>query len=169
MPSPSTGLHFNILPELLNKAQVLHVTGQTNIDEAITVKAGLTANADNYHPLAYLHDDMGAAFASADLAVCRAGASTLGELPLFGLPAILIPYPYAWRYQKVNADYLVKNGGALLLKDEDLTKDLLTTITSLLDSTNTLKEMRNSMKKLSTPRAATTLADTLRELAGAHD
>jgi UDP-N-acetylglucosamine:LPS N-acetylglucosamine transferase len=112
---------------------------------------------------------MGAAFAAADLAICRAGASTLGELPLFGLPAILVPYPYAWRYQKVNADYLVKNGGAILLKDEDLTSELLPMISSLLKTPDRLKEMHLQMKRLTTPKAAEVLAATLRELAGAHD
>ena len=65
---------------------------------------------------------------AADLAVCRAGASTLGELPLFGLPAVLIPYPYAWRYQKVNADYLAKHGAALVLEDAMMKDELLPTI-----------------------------------------
>ena len=60
---------------------------------------------------------MGLAFAAADLVVSRAGASILGEYPLFGLPSILIPYPYAWRYQKVNADYLATRGAAIRLDD----------------------------------------------------
>ncbi|NLF51710.1 MAG: UDP-N-acetylglucosamine--N-acetylmuramyl-(pentapeptide) pyrophosphoryl-undecaprenol N-acetylglucosamine transferase [Leptolinea sp.] len=160
---------YRILPELLIKAQVLHVTGQANFDEAQTVKTNLSAHADDYLPLAYLHEDMGAAFSAADLVVCRAGASTLGELPLFGLPAILVPYPYAWRYQKVNADYLVKNGGAFLLKDEALPSGLLPAINRVLDSPEMMESMQRSMKLLSRPEASKTLAETLFSLAGAHD
>ena len=92
-----------ILPDLPVEIQVLHLTGQLDWDEVQGARAALPADvAARYHPLPYLHD-MGAALAAADLAVSRAGASTLGEFPLFGLPAILVPYPYAWRYQKVNA------------------------------------------------------------------
>jgi UDP-N-acetylglucosamine--N-acetylmuramyl-(pentapeptide) pyrophosphoryl-undecaprenol N-acetylglucosamine transferase len=154
---------FEILPELLGRMQVLHITGQAHIVQAETVKSGLPNGAD-YHPLAYLHDDMGAAFTAADLVVCRAGASTLGELPLFGLPAILVPYPYAWRYQKVNADYLVKNGGAVLLKNDDLHSGLMPAIQNLLNSPDQMKTIRERMLKLSTPNAAEKLAGILRNL-----
>jgi UDP-N-acetylglucosamine:LPS N-acetylglucosamine transferase len=154
---------FAILPSLLDLAQVLHVTGEAHIDEALLVREKLESPQD-YHPCAYLHEDMGAAFTAANLAVCRAGASTLGELPLFGLPAIVVPYPYAWRYQKVNADYLVKNGGALLLKDESLNTDLLSSIKSLLQSPDRLTEMEGCLRSIAAPQAAQILANTLRGL-----
>jgi UDP-N-acetylglucosamine:LPS N-acetylglucosamine transferase len=47
---------------------------------------------------------MGAGFRAADLVLARAGASMLGEAPTFGLPSIMVPLTFAWRYQKVNAD-----------------------------------------------------------------
>lgn len=152
------------IPTLLEYCQVLHITGKTNLDAALDIKASLQKNSGDYHPYPYLHDDMGAAFAAADLAVCRAGASTLGELPLFGLPAILVPYPYAWRYQKVNADYLVKNGGAVLLKDEDLGQDLVKTILALIQSDERLKDMRKHMSELATPLGAHTISAALHDL-----
>jgi UDP-N-acetylglucosamine--N-acetylmuramyl-(pentapeptide) pyrophosphoryl-undecaprenol N-acetylglucosamine transferase len=156
---------FDILPQLLDRVQVLHITGQAHIEKAESVKAGLS-NSSNYHPLPYLHEDMGAAFEAADLAVCRAGASTLGELPLFGLPAILVPYPYAWRYQKVNADYLVQNGGALMVKNEDINTNLFSTIRNLLDSPEKMQTMSNCMRRLAAPDAANKLANLLQYLAG---
>lgn len=155
---------FEVLPRLLERLQVLHITGQAHIEQAEAVKAGLS-QPSGYHPLAYLHEDMGAAFAAADLAVCRAGASTLGELPLFGLPSILVPYPYAWRYQKVNADYLVRNGGALMVKNEDLKVGLLPAVQSLLDSPEKMQSMRDNMRRLATPDAAAKLAGILRNIA----
>lgn len=160
---------YKILPELLFKTQVLHVTGQANFEDAETEKKKLIERAEDYHPVAYLHEEMGAALAAADLVVCRAGASTLGELPLFGLPAILVPYPYAWRYQKVNAEYLVKNGGALLLKDEDLINGLLPAINNLLDTPGTMKAMKEAMKKMDHPDASVSLAKQILELAECHD
>jgi len=158
---------LQILPQLLDLAQVVHITGQPHFAEAQAVKTRLI-NSDEYHSFPYLHEDMGAAFAAADLAVCRAGASTLGELPLFGLPAILVPYPYAWRYQKVNADYLVKNGGAVMLKDEELNTALLPTVTDLFHSPDRLVELKQKMTSLATPNAAEVLASTLRNLTTAN-
>ena len=82
---------------------------------------------------------MGAALAAADLVVSRAGASILGEYPLFGLPAILVPYPYAWRYQKVNADYLVKRQAAEMLPDEQLKEKLLPTMLGAAPGPNQIR------------------------------
>ncbi len=100
------------LPALVEMAQIVHITGELDWPNVEAKMKELTkAQSARYHAFPYLHEEMGAALAAADLALSRAGASTLGEYPLFGLPAILVPYPHAWRYQKVNADYLVRHGG----------------------------------------------------------
>jgi len=110
---------------------------------------------------------MGSALAAADLVISRAGASALGEYPLFGLPAVLIPYPHAWRYQKVNADYLTRRGAAIILEDQALKVELFDTLNVLLENPNKLKAMRAAMFELSHPRAAEKIASKLIELAGA--
>ena len=92
--------------------------------------------------------------------------SALGEFPLFGLPAILVPYPHAWRYQKVNADYLTRRGAAIMLEDHRLKDELLSTLNVLMENPNKLKAMRAAMFELSHPRAAEKIASALIELAG---
>jgi UDP-N-acetylglucosamine--N-acetylmuramyl-(pentapeptide) pyrophosphoryl-undecaprenol N-acetylglucosamine transferase len=121
--------------------------------------------AARYHAMPYLHE-MGAALAAADLVISRAGASSLGEFPLYGLPAILVPYPHAWRYQKVNADYLTRRGAAIMLEDHALDSELMDTLNVLMENPNKLKAMRAAMFELSHPRAADKIASALIELAG---
>ncbi len=154
------------LTELLGVAQVIHITG--SLDGPVVEKAGQELPAElksRYHAMPYLHE-MGAALAAADLVLSRAGASTLGEYPLFGLPAVLVPYPYAWRYQKVNADFLAERNAAVILQDELLEDKLLSVIKDLLLNKHKLEAMRDAMKKLSHPNAATVIASQLFELAG---
>lgn len=158
---------FGALPGLLPTVQVLHISGTLDWAEVETAKASLPAElASNYHAYSYLHEEMGAAFASADLTICRAGASTLGELPLFGLPAILVPYPYAWRYQRVNASYLVEKGAAQMITDDLLAEQLLPTVQTLLQNPGKLAEMRRAMQSLSHPQAAQHLAELIQSLGG---
>ncbi len=151
---------LSILDELLEKYQVIHLTGHLDWEsvQAATVNAG-----DRYHAFPYLHE-IGAAMSAADLAVSRAGASTLGEYPYFGLPAILVPYPYAWRYQKVNADYLVDRGAAMLMRDENLKSDLLALINDLLVNPAHLEHMSRAMSSLSQPMAAERITELLYEM-----
>lgn len=152
-----------ILDQLTRAYQVIHLTGLLDWE---TVAAETLNAGEKYHAFPYLHE-MGAALAAADLAVSRAGASSLGEYPFFGLPAILVPYPYAWRYQKVNADYLVEREAAVLLRDEDLQSRLLATIETLMADPQRLAHMSRNMRALSQPMAAERIAELLFEMAEA--
>ncbi|NPV76576.1 MAG: UDP-N-acetylglucosamine--N-acetylmuramyl-(pentapeptide) pyrophosphoryl-undecaprenol N-acetylglucosamine transferase [Anaerolineae bacterium] len=155
------------LPKLLEEFQVFHVTGELDYPEIQKAAENLPADQrSRYRVFPYLHDEMGAAFAAATLVVSRAGAATLGEYPLFGLPAILVPYPHAWRYQKVNAAYLANRGAAVILPDERLNDELLPLIKSLLGNPEKLSSMRKSMHALAAPDAANRIAGRLCELAG---
>jgi UDP-N-acetylglucosamine--N-acetylmuramyl-(pentapeptide) pyrophosphoryl-undecaprenol N-acetylglucosamine transferase len=107
---------------------------------------------------------MGAALAAADLVLSRAGASALGEYPLLGLPAILVPYPYAWRYQQVNARYLEERGGALLVKEADLAEHLFPLVHQLMGDASRRKAMSQAMKSLARPEAARAIAGLLKSL-----
>lgn len=157
-----------IVPQLIaDGLQIVHVTGTLDWDALAEQRAQFEADGcDNYHAYPYLHEDMALALACADLTICRSGASVLGELPLFGLPSILVPYPYAWRYQKVNADYLVERGAAVLLRDEAMSDDLLPTIRQLIADPAHLATMRASSAALAQPEGAWNVARELLHLAG---
>jgi len=156
------------LPELLQEMQVVHISGDLDwpeIDKARKELPIRTAYSDRYKAFPYLHDEMGAAFTVADLVVSRAGASVLGEFPLFGLPAILVPYPYAWRYQQLNAQYLARRGAALIINDTDLQKKLSTEVKNLVRDQDRLERMRIAMQSLAQLNAAREIATILQEMA----
>ncbi|MCG2784418.1 MAG: UDP-N-acetylglucosamine--N-acetylmuramyl-(pentapeptide) pyrophosphoryl-undecaprenol N-acetylglucosamine transferase [Anaerolineae bacterium] len=157
------------LPTLLEQMQVIHISGELDWPVVQQYANNLHGNLpERYHPYAYLHEEMGAALAAADLVISRAGASILGELPLFGLPAILVPYPHAWRYQKVNADYLAERGAALVIEDSKLKSGLHLTVEKLLETPEKLEAMSKAMRELQQPRAAEQIASLLLGLAGAN-
>lgn len=153
------------LTALLEMAQVVHLFGTLDWPEVEPLAARLPSGlAGRYHPMPYLHE-MGAALASADLVISRAGASVLGEYPWFGLPAILVPYPHAWRYQQVNAGVLARHRAALVLEDHLLESGLLPLVTDLLQNPAKLQAMRTAMLGLRQPRAAEAIAAELVQLA----
>ncbi|MBK6645093.1 MAG: UDP-N-acetylglucosamine--N-acetylmuramyl-(pentapeptide) pyrophosphoryl-undecaprenol N-acetylglucosamine transferase [Anaerolineales bacterium] len=154
------------LDDLLGVTQIIHIAGSLDFETVNAAAEKLPAEKKSrYRVLPYLHE-MGAALSAADLALSRAGASSLGEYPLFGLPAVLVPYPHAWRYQKVNADYLAERNAALILQDELLNDNLLPVIKDLFANVNKLDAMKTAMKTLSLPDAANAIASQLVKLAG---
>ncbi|NMA11555.1 MAG: undecaprenyldiphospho-muramoylpentapeptide beta-N-acetylglucosaminyltransferase [Chloroflexi bacterium] len=157
------------LSALLEIAQIVHVSGETDWEVVKYHKDGSEdPNIADYHIAPYLHEEMGAALRVADLVISRAGASTLGEFPLFGLPAILVPYPHAWRYQKVNADFLVSQGAALMIEDQNLKRDLVENVREVLGNTEKLQQMKHNMARISTPDAARNIYQVLQECASAN-
>ncbi|MEP7200244.1 MAG: UDP-N-acetylglucosamine--N-acetylmuramyl-(pentapeptide) pyrophosphoryl-undecaprenol N-acetylglucosamine transferase [Chloroflexota bacterium] len=150
---------------LLAHTELIHISGAGEWDEVRTAHEQLPENLRaRYHAFAYLHEHMGAALAAADLVVSRSGASALGEFPLFGLPSVLVPYPHAWRYQKVNADFLASHGAAVIVRDEDLRSELAPTVVRLLQDEATLRAMGDQARALAQPEAAEAIARVVKTL-----
>ncbi|MCX7661808.1 MAG: undecaprenyldiphospho-muramoylpentapeptide beta-N-acetylglucosaminyltransferase [Candidatus Omnitrophica bacterium] len=89
------------------------------------------------------------ALSSADLVVSRAGAMTVSELIFFEIPAIIIPYPYAYRHQYYNAHLLTDTGCAVMLEDRDLNhQNLKEFILELIQNPEKLEKMRYNYYRL---------------------
>ncbi len=111
-------------------------------------------------------DNMPTVMAAADLVICRAGASTLGELTAMGKPAVLVPSPYvAANHQFKNAKVLADRGAAQLLEEKACSGDkLYDTAVELLSSPQRRDSMSRAMKELATPRAAEDIYQALMKL-----
>ena len=107
------------------------------------------------------------AYAAADLVVCRAGAMTLAEIAVCGLPAILVPYPYAaHNHQEVNAANMVERGAAVCIVDAELTGERLAKeVAHLLADRQALSRMSANARLFARPDAAVRLAKTLVRMA----
>jgi UDP-N-acetylglucosamine--N-acetylmuramyl-(pentapeptide) pyrophosphoryl-undecaprenol N-acetylglucosamine transferase len=156
---------MSALPDMLPEIQVVHLTGMLDWPEVNTFRTTIPADKlAHYHAFPYLHEEMGAAFTTADLVISRAGASCLGEFPMFGLPAILVPYPHAWRYQRVNAAYLERCGAAVVVEDAELADKILPLVRELIHDKPRRDLMQKAMQSLYRPQAGADIASLLRSL-----
>jgi len=152
---------------LLEQAYVIHVTGFEDYSELDALRGGLgPVLRDRYQPYAYLYQQMTDALAASDLVVARAGAATLGEFPAVGLPAVLVPYPYAGQHQRVNAGYLASRGAAVIVEDAELDARLLPVVSELLADGERLRAMAEAARRIAAPGAAAAIARHLMALAG---
>jgi UDP-N-acetylglucosamine--N-acetylmuramyl-(pentapeptide) pyrophosphoryl-undecaprenol N-acetylglucosamine transferase len=156
------------LPLVLPQAHVLHVVGTRDWPIYQTQAAELAAASgdrfsDRYHPVAYLHDEMTLALAGADLSVARAGASILGEFPVAHLPSVLAPLVGV--NQNANAELLANQGGAVIVADEALPRQLAPTLQMLLQDPARRFAMEDALRKLARPQAALAIAQEIVALA----
>jgi UDP-N-acetylglucosamine--N-acetylmuramyl-(pentapeptide) pyrophosphoryl-undecaprenol N-acetylglucosamine transferase len=152
------------LPGLLELCEVVHLSGRNDEPWLREISDSLPKGLrSRYHLHGYLYDDFPWAMAASDLALCRAGASVLGELPATGLPAVLVPLPIAGGHQRPNARFLERHGAAQILDDADL-DGMLPVVGSLLHDEARLRSMRDAARRLARPDAARRVARILLEL-----
>ena len=147
------------LKALIPDLQIIHLTGKQGYKE-------VKATYDNMGISSFVSeflDDIGIAYRLSNLTICRAGANTIAEISEVGIPAILIPYPYATdNHQYWNAYELARRGGALIIKQEELEPVKITELVSNLlmndEEMNKMKKMNRSLRK---PLAATRVVDKI--------
>jgi UDP-N-acetylglucosamine--N-acetylmuramyl-(pentapeptide) pyrophosphoryl-undecaprenol N-acetylglucosamine transferase len=150
---------------LLELCQVVHLCGQRDYPWLQEVRASLNGGLrQRYFLFPYLHEELPWAMAAADLALTRAGASVLGELPAVGLPAVLVPYPHAGGHQRHNARYLEEAGAAVVVDDGQLRELLLPVVGQLLSDERRRQEMAAAARRLARPDAARNVACLLLEV-----
>ena len=152
--------------DFLRLGQLIHISGPADEAELRRQRDGLPVELqERYHLYAYLHDEMPLALAAADVAVMRAGASVLGELPALRLPAILVPGEYEGWDQSPNARYLESEGAAVMLPQSRL-DELQPAVMSLIADAQRRERMKEALARLARPDAAHRLAELLVEMAG---
>ena len=147
------------LQTLVPSLQIIHLTGKHGYQEAKEVYNGTGINSF----VSEFYNDIGAAYKLSDLVISRSGANTIAEITAVGIPAILIPYPYATdNHQYWNAYELFSAGGALIIKQEELEPERVTKIVSdLLMNDERLDNMKKINRSLSKPFAAARVVDKI--------
>jgi UDP-N-acetylglucosamine--N-acetylmuramyl-(pentapeptide) pyrophosphoryl-undecaprenol N-acetylglucosamine transferase len=161
----------NILSDLTTSGiQVIWQTGENDYD---SIKASPEYQAEKERGAIKVFkfvEKMEYAYSACDLALCRAGATTVAELARAGVPAVLIPYPYATAdHQTENAKAMVESGAAIMIADDMLSAKLLGTLLDLLADKKRLKRMSESAVSISKPKAAATIAQAVIGLAEERD
>ncbi len=147
-------------PDFRTRIQILHSTGADG--ESVVRR---------YDALGVLHcvvpfvQEMGAAYATADLVLARAGANTCAELQATATPCVLVPYPHhPDRQQFLNAEPLVAAGGARLIEEAVLDAERIREVLGLLEDPEALARMRTALRNGQADAAAETAEDLVRFL-----
>ena len=137
------------------RPRVVHQSGRQHLEilRANYAAAGVEAEVRDYI------EDMAAAYQACDFAICRAGAMTVAELACAGVPAVLVPFPFAVDdHQTGNAEFLSSAGAAWLLQQKDLSAEKLASLIGGLDRA-VLATMADRARALAKPEATNSVAD----------
>lgn len=140
--------------------QILHIAGPSDYEEVRDIYARHPMLPQ--HVAAFCHR-MDLAWRVADLAIARSGASTLAEITLFGVPSLLVPYPYAAEdHQSRNAEVYTKAGASLLLPESSLNADILTdAVRGILFDKRRADSMHRAASNLAVRDAASKIANII--------
>lgn len=147
-----------------DRVQVLHLSGPRDYE---MVKAFHDKSPEALHTVVLpFCAEMQWPLAAADLSLCRSGASTLTELAAFGIPSVLVPYPFAAHdHQTRNAEVFVDAGGALLWPQDTLTPEgFAGKVSEILGDEATLQKMGQAMSSLHHAGASEAICDLIEEL-----
>ena len=164
----TTALETEILPRLLEVAQIVHQTGDRaanpDYDIALKTRAQLPEHLQaRYAPREFIGTELGDLYAAASLVIGRAGAGTVADLAYLGLPSVLIPLPGAGgAEQHRNADLLGQIDAAVVIDQTDATSErLFGEITKLLADPDRRAAMSARARSISRDDAAARLADLI--------
>jgi len=142
--------------------RIIHQTGIADEEKVRTSYAenGIQAEVSSFFT------DMAGLYRRANLVISRAGATTLAELAVMGLPVLLIPYPFAADdHQTTNGEYYVEGGGARMVQEKDLDEEKLAAeVGQLVDRSGTLEEMAAAMRKMGQPQATERIVEVCKQL-----
>ena len=145
-----------------SRPRIIHQTGKVDREAVNTTYQELGIHAD----VREFIDDMAQVYLWADLVIARAGAMTLAEIAILGLAPILVPYPYAARdHQRLNAEYLERNGGAVVLTRQNFSvANLRKELDRLLVDTRLIAQLSKKIHELARPDATDEVIRHCKEL-----
>ena len=145
---------------LENGIQILHITGASHFEQA-------RKHARRGYAVQPYVERMDLAYSACDLALCRAGAGTMAELAVCGVPSILVPYPYAAdNHQEANARVFSAAGASVVISDRELRSGAaVALVLELMRYEERLRAMSLCARKLARPRAAEDICDIIGNLA----
>lgn len=165
---------IDILPKLVEKYQVLHQTGEANLEWMKKRAAGVLADSPNsgrYRPFGFLPaEQLRLAGKAASLVISRAG-STIFEIANWGKPSILIPLPIARdNHQKLNAYSYARTGAASVIEEQNLKPGLfMSVIESIMTDPSRQQVMSEGSKQFAKTDAAEKIAQLLLSIATHHE
>lgn len=165
---------LDALPKLVEKYQIIHQTGEKHyglMTETVKVVLQKNPHADRYHPYAYLNAlTLRMAAGIANLVITRAG-STLFEIAIWGVPAIVIPIPESISHdQSGNAFAYARSGAGIAMEERNLTPSLLVfEIDKILSDAKLQASMREAAKKQSQGEAGEKIAREIIAIALSHE
>lgn len=165
---------LNILPQLVEKYQVIHQTGPDHFTD-IKTRSGVilsnNPNAGNYKPFAYLNDlAMRMAAGASSLVITRAG-SIIFEIAYWEIPSIIIPIPESISHdQRTNAFTYARSGAAIVIEENNLSPSVLfSEINRLFTESGLLDKMKQGAKNFARPDASRVIASEIVKIALSHE